>query len=76
MGTPNLREIFERRVRFHDLTYGYSDDPYSYRSGSESLAAIKSLAKEINDPEYTKKVWNDNVDRVLNESFRDPFYWK
>jgi hypothetical protein len=76
MGTPNLREIFERRVRFHDLTYGYSDDPNSYRNGKESLLAIKMLAEKINDPEYTKKVWNDNVDRVLVEGFRESFYWK
>jgi hypothetical protein len=57
MGTPNLREIFERRVRVHDLTYTYSDDPNSYRSGKDSLFAIRALAKEINDPEYTNKVY-------------------
>lgn len=76
MGTPNIREIFERRVRQHDLTYMYSDDPNSYRAGSGSLYAIKTLAKEINDPEYTNKVWNDNVNRCLAEGFREPFYWK
>jgi hypothetical protein len=76
MGTPNIREIFERRVRQHDLTYAYSDDPRSYRNGGESLSIIKTLAKEINDPEYTNKVWNDNVNRFLAEGFREPFYWK
>lgn len=76
MGTPNLREIFERRVRQHDVTYGYSDDPNSYRAGSDSLSAIRTLAKEINDPEYTNKVWNDNIDRYLSEAYRSPFYWK
>jgi hypothetical protein len=76
MGTPNLREIFERRVRFHDVTYGYSDDSNSYRRGADELMVIRTIAKEINDPEYTNKVWNDNVDRVLAEGYRSPFYWK
>jgi hypothetical protein len=76
MGTPNLREIFERRVRQHDVTYSYSDDPNSYRAGTASLSAIRTLAKEINDPEYTNKVWNDNIDRYLSEDYRAPFYWK
>ena len=76
MGAPNLREIFERRVRHHDLTYSYSDDPNSYRNGKDSLYAVKALAKEINDPKYTTKVWNDNVDKVLGEGFREAFYWE
>jgi hypothetical protein len=76
MGTPNLREIFERRVRQHDVTYAYSDDPNSYRRGGAERNSIKTLAQEINDPEYTNKVWNDNIDRVLAEGFREPFYWK
>lgn len=76
MGVPNLRELFERRVRNHDVTYGYSDDPSSYRAGADNMYAIRALAKEINDPEYTKKVWNDNIDQRLIEGFRESFYWK
>jgi len=73
---PNLREIYERRVREHDLTYSYSDDPNSYRRGKESLSQLRTLVSAINDPEYTTRIWNENVDRCLAEGFRESFYWR
>lgn len=76
MGSPNLRAIYEKRVREHDLTYEYSDDRYSYRRGSESLSQLRTLAQAINDPEYTKRIWNENVDQRLGEGFRESFYWR
>lgn len=70
-----LLATFERLVRYHDLTYGYSDDPNSYRRGSREMSEIRLLAAALPKTEVTR-IWNENVDRVVAEDFRAQFYWR
>lgn len=70
-----LIETFRKLVKFHDLTYNYSDDPNSYRRGRDSEYKIRALAQKI-PADLAKSIWNENVDKCLAENFRKNFYWK
>lgn len=67
-------EKLKRMIKYHDLTYMYSDDGGVYRRGSESEVAINELIKKF--PEEGVRLWNEMVDSKIKEGFREPFYKK
>lgn len=66
---------FERMVKAHDLTYGYSDDNRAWMRGSAERKAIMSAANLL-PRDKVVEIWNRVVDMKLRKGFREQFYWK
>lgn len=64
---------FRNLVLAHDLFYSYSDDHRVWKKGVASWDAINEASKEIK-PEDAAQVWNEMVDKNVNEEARDQYY--
>jgi hypothetical protein len=70
-----VKQDFIRLVKYHDVTYDYSDDSSVRRNGGAQLYVIKTLAAQL-PLEFVTEVWNKKMDEYFVAEEAPNWYWK
>ena len=65
---------FKQMIQDHDLTYEMSDNMRVWKSGFDSLQAIRVAAQQF-DEFWVENLWNEEADRKQGQASKQ-FYWK
>lgn len=68
------KAIFENAVRWHDVSYAYSDDPGVYRAGSKTRMHIDWMRETLPD-DFAVSVWNARMDAYFVPDEAPNWYW-
>jgi hypothetical protein len=69
-----LIEQFRLAVRWHDVTYEYSDDGSCYRKGSQQRSEIERLRALIPDA-VACEIWNAHMDAYFIPEEAPHWHW-
>ena len=68
------KEIFEHVVRWHDVSYEYSDDGSVYRAGSKVKTHINWMRDTLPD-DFAVATWNARMDAYFVPEEAPRWYW-
>lgn len=68
------KAIFEHAVRYHDVSYDYSDDGGVWRRGSAVHTDINSMRNALPD-DFAVTVWNARMDQYFVPEEAPRWHW-
>jgi len=68
------KAIFQHAVRYHDVSYEYSDDGGVYRAGSKVKTHINQMRSTLPD-DFAISVWNARMDQYFVPGEAQNWHW-